>query len=65
MIEHTKSVIYLEDYDMLHFKNGNFRCYNYKNMKERVDGGNHELTVPDRVMSTLEMELENINKGKL
>eukprot|EP01118_Nematostelium_gracile_P002218 TRINITY_DN12451_c0_g1_i1.p1 TRINITY_DN12451_c0_g1~~TRINITY_DN12451_c0_g1_i1.p1 ORF type:complete len:656 (-),score=225.66 TRINITY_DN12451_c0_g1_i1:80-2047(-) len=54
IVEHTKRVIFLEDKDIVHFKsNGSFKCY--------TSAENMEDT--QRVLKTLEMELDQISKG--
>lgn len=54
LIEHTKTVLYMEDGDVVHFKDGRFAVYN---LKEGVQDSNRQL-------QTLQMELDAINRGK-
>lgn len=54
LVEHTKAVLYLEDNDMIHFKNGQFFCYNTKQDKDILE---------NRTLQILETELDHISKG--
>eukprot|EP00803_Ostreobium_quekettii_P007601 evm.model.scf_98.2 EVM.evm.TU.scf_98.2 scf_98:6056-11396(+) len=55
MIEHTKKVIVLEDYDILHISGGAYGIFNSRN--DNVESGVH------RVVETLEVEIGEIMKG--
>ncbi|ELQ76881.1 Glucosamine 6-phosphate synthetase [Trachipleistophora hominis] len=54
IIEHTKKVIYLEDCDIVRIKDGKLEIHRFSDIK----------TESKRFINTLEMELENIMKGK-
>ncbi len=53
IIEHTKTVVYMEDEDMLHIQGGVLSYFNLK-----------KIETDQRKLHTIEMELDNINKGK-
>lgn len=54
IVEHTSTVIYLQDNDLLHFKDGEYTYYNMSAQEEK-DG--------IRPMKQLEMKLDEIRKG--
>jgi len=60
IVEHTKQVIFLEDKDIVHFKNnGSFDCYSAaarskESLRQSIE----------REINTLEMEMDQINKGQ-
>lgn len=60
IVEHTKQVMYLQDYDLVHIVNGVMRIYNLKNSAEGVLPA--ELSA-DRVWSQITEELQSIMKG--
>jgi len=53
IVEHTKTVIYLQDDDILHFKDGHYRYFNNQSGEE-----------DSRQLHRLEMELAQIDKGQ-
>jgi len=55
IVEHTRQVMHMEDHDMLHFSNGIFVLYNCAN--------DEELTVNNRALTLLELELNEVSKG--
>lgn len=59
VIEHTRRVIYLEDNDLLYVTNGGFQIYHFDPEEEKL----HHQPL-DRDITTLEMELNDIMKGK-
>jgi glucosamine--fructose-6-phosphate aminotransferase (isomerizing) len=60
IVEHTKKVIFLEDKDIVHFKaNGSFECYS----ATAAAKGSLRSSI-DREIATLEMEMDQISKGK-
>ncbi|KNC49002.1 glucosamine-fructose-6-phosphate aminotransferase 2 [Thecamonas trahens ATCC 50062] len=63
LIEHTRQVIYLENFDVLHIANGAYTitaCVESKKSGEVTP----QSTPPSRRITELQMELEEIQKGK-
>lgn len=56
VVEHTKQVIYLEDNDIVHMRNGEYTVYNWSD----VDSASVEVR---RTIQTLTMEVGQIMKG--
>ncbi|KAL3348425.1 hypothetical protein AABB24_021871 [Solanum stoloniferum] len=62
LVEHTKKVLVIEDGEVVHIKDGGVSIYKFDKVK---NGGT--LSRPasvERALSILEMEVEQINKGK-
>ncbi|VFQ69782.1 unnamed protein product [Cuscuta campestris] len=63
LVEHTKKVLVVEDDEVIHIKDGGFTIYKFEQTKKH--GGT--LARPgsvQRALSILEMEVEQVNKGK-
>ncbi|XP_051133262.1 glutamine--fructose-6-phosphate aminotransferase [isomerizing] 1-like isoform X2 [Andrographis paniculata] len=64
LVEHTKKVLVIEDDEVVHLKDGGASIFKFDRSKGRCNG---TLTRPpsvQRALSVLEMEVEQINKGK-
>jgi glutamine---fructose-6-phosphate transaminase (isomerizing) len=78
MVEHTKRVLVLEDYDVCHCKNGGYKIYKVEKQKHAHPGYTSGHDSPEyglykpvvlskeveRTIETLEMEVESIMKGE-
>lgn len=63
LIEHTKRVLVIEDGEVVHIKDGAVSILKFDNDKGRHGGLSRPASV-QRALSVLEMEVEQINKGK-
>ncbi|KAL1535081.1 Glutamine--fructose-6-phosphate aminotransferase [isomerizing] 2 [Salvia divinorum] len=64
LVEHTKKVLVIEDGEVVHIQDGGASIFKFENAKEK---GCEKLKRPasvQRALSVLEMEVEQINKGK-
>lgn len=61
VIEHTKKVLVIEDGEVVHLKDGAMSILKYEHGKGKHGG---TLASVQRALSILEMEVEQINKGK-
>jgi len=59
IIEHTKHVMFCDDHDIVHVKDGKVHIFNAKRME-----GSDKLKAEMRVLTELETELEALTKGK-
>ncbi|KAJ4897661.1 glutamine-fructose-6-phosphate transaminase (isomerizing)s [Raphanus sativus] len=59
LVEHTKKVLVIEDGEVVHLKDGGVSILEF----ERSNGSSRPASV-ERALSVLEMEVEQINKGK-
>ncbi|CAN6997927.1 hypothetical protein Bca4012_004742 [Brassica carinata] len=59
LVEHTKKVLVIEDGEVVHLKDGGVSILKF----ERRNGSSRPASV-ERALSVLEMEVEQINKGK-
>ncbi|XP_010532811.1 PREDICTED: glutamine--fructose-6-phosphate aminotransferase [isomerizing] 2-like [Tarenaya hassleriana] len=63
LVEHTKKVLVIEDGEVVHLKDGGVSVLKFENEKGRHGGLSRPASV-ERALSVLEMEVEQINKGK-
>eukprot|EP00854_Cymbomonas_tetramitiformis_P017313 gene17313-20606_t len=63
IIEHTKTVLMLEDDDVAHLSDGTYAVYRLQRGEEDSEGYVRQETV-ERISQTLELELEQIMKGE-
>ncbi|XP_010550839.1 PREDICTED: glutamine--fructose-6-phosphate aminotransferase [isomerizing] 2-like [Tarenaya hassleriana] len=63
IVEHTKKVLVIEDGEVVHLKDGCVSILKFANEKGRQGGLSRPASV-ERALSVLEMEVEQINKGK-
>ncbi|GKV16229.1 hypothetical protein SLEP1_g26901 [Rubroshorea leprosula] len=64
LIEHTKKVLVIEDGEVVHLKDGGVSILKFENDKGRRGSGLSRPASVQRALSVLEMEVEQINKGK-
>ncbi|XP_007029243.2 PREDICTED: glutamine--fructose-6-phosphate aminotransferase [isomerizing] 2 [Theobroma cacao] len=64
LIEHTKKVLVIEDGEVVHLKEGGVSILKFDNEKGRNGGSLSRPASVQRALSILEMEVEQINKGK-
>ncbi|XWS42966.1 hypothetical protein CRYUN_Cryun16bG0059300 [Craigia yunnanensis] len=64
LIEHTKKVLVIEDGEVVHLKEGGVSILKFDNDKGRNGGSLSRPASVQRALSILEMEVEQINKGK-
>ncbi|CAL9242531.1 unnamed protein product [Arabidopsis halleri] len=63
LVEHTKKVLVIEDGEVVHLKDGGVTILKSENERGRRNGISRIASV-ERALSVLEMEVEQINKGK-
>ncbi|KAM7262795.1 hypothetical protein ACFE04_000478 [Oxalis oulophora] len=63
LVEHTKKVLVIEDGEVVHLKDGSVSVFKYDNKAKSVGTLSRPASV-QRALSVLEMEVEQINKGK-
>ncbi|KAL2927042.1 Glutamine--fructose-6-phosphate aminotransferase [isomerizing] 2 [Bienertia sinuspersici] len=63
LVEHTKKVLVIEDSEVVHIKDGGVTILKFDNEKGKGGTLSRPLSV-QRALSILEMEVEQINKGK-
>ncbi|CAH2052842.1 unnamed protein product [Thlaspi arvense] len=63
LVEHTKKVLVIEDGEVVHLKDGGVSILKFENERGRRNGLSRPASV-ERALSVLEMEVEQINKGK-
>ncbi|XP_039013366.1 glutamine--fructose-6-phosphate aminotransferase [isomerizing] 2-like [Hibiscus syriacus] len=64
IVEHTKKVLVIEDGEVVHLKEGTVSILKFNNDKGRNGGSRSARPASvQRALSTLEMEVEQINKG--
>ncbi|XP_010244880.1 PREDICTED: glutamine--fructose-6-phosphate aminotransferase [isomerizing] 2 isoform X2 [Nelumbo nucifera] len=64
LVEHTKKVLVIEDGEVVHLKDGDVTILKFDNDKGKSKGGHTRPASVQRALSVLEMEVEQINKGK-
>ncbi|CAI0438923.1 unnamed protein product [Linum tenue] len=64
IVEHTKKVLVIEDGEVVHLKDGNVSILKFPNDKGRHGGTIARPASVQRALSVLEMEVEQINKGR-
>ncbi|XP_057977515.1 glutamine--fructose-6-phosphate aminotransferase [isomerizing] 1 [Malania oleifera] len=64
LVEHTKKVLVIEDGEVVHLKDGGVSILKYDNGKGKHGGSVARPASVQRALSILEMEAEQINKGK-
>ncbi|XVE62157.1 hypothetical protein DITRI_Ditri06bG0096000 [Diplodiscus trichospermus] len=64
LIEHTKKVLVIEDGEVVHLKEGGVSILKFNNDKGRNASSLSRPASVQRALSILEMEVEQINKGK-
>uniref|UniRef100_A0A7N1A5V1 glutamine--fructose-6-phosphate transaminase (isomerizing) n=1 Tax=Kalanchoe fedtschenkoi TaxID=63787 RepID=A0A7N1A5V1_KALFE len=64
VVEHTKKVLMIEDDEVVHLKNGSVTILKFDNDKGQPKGHLSRPASVQRALSVLEMEVEQINKGK-
>lgn len=64
LVEHTKKVLVIEDSELVHIKDGRISVFRYDSDKGKRGSAHTRLLSVQRALSTLEMEVEQINKGK-
>ncbi|KAJ4837227.1 hypothetical protein Tsubulata_008489 [Turnera subulata] len=64
IVEHTKKVLVIEDGEVVHLKDGNVSILRFDIDKGRHGGSLSRPASVERALSILEMEVEQINKGK-
>ncbi|KAJ7562148.1 hypothetical protein O6H91_03G056500 [Diphasiastrum complanatum] len=64
VVEHTKTVMVIEDHEVVHIKDGNVSIFKFDTAKARKTGGLPRPASVQRALSILEMEVEQIKKGK-
>lgn len=64
LVEHTKKVLVIEDGEVVHLKAGGFSVLKFEDDKGKNCGALSRPASVQRALSILEMEVEQINKGK-
>ncbi|KAH7571340.1 hypothetical protein ACOSP7_013808 [Xanthoceras sorbifolium] len=64
IVEHTKKVLVIEDGEVVHLKDGSVSILKFDNAKGRPSNALARPASVQRALSILEMEVEQINKGK-
>ncbi|XP_073149351.1 glutamine--fructose-6-phosphate aminotransferase [isomerizing] 1 [Henckelia pumila] len=64
LVEHTKKVLVIEDGEVVHLKDGGASIFKFNHIKGSNGGTLTRLPSIERALSVLEMEVEQINKGK-
>ncbi|CAM8970709.1 unnamed protein product [Rhodiola kirilowii] len=64
VVEHTKKVLMIEDDEVVHLKDGGVTILKFENDKRKPKGSLSRPASVHRALSVLEMEVEQINKGK-
>ncbi|GAB4832494.1 Glutamine--fructose-6-phosphate aminotransferase [isomerizing] 2 [Ancistrocladus abbreviatus] len=64
LVEHTKKVLVIEDGEVVHLKDGGVSILKFDDNKGKNNGGLSRPASVQRALSILEMEVEQINKGK-
>ncbi|CAH2080637.1 unnamed protein product [Thlaspi arvense] len=64
LVEHTKKVLVVEDGEIVHVKDGAVSIFKFDNGKGKRSGGLARPASVQRALSILEMEVEQIHKGK-
>ncbi|KAA3462159.1 glutamine--fructose-6-phosphate aminotransferase [isomerizing] 2-like [Gossypium australe] len=64
IVEHTKKVLVIEDGEVVHLKDGGVSILKFENEKGICGNGLSRPSSVQRALSFLEMEVEQINKGK-
>ncbi|XP_027113877.1 glutamine--fructose-6-phosphate aminotransferase [isomerizing] 1 [Coffea arabica] len=64
LVEHTKKVLVIEDGDVIHLKDGGVSIFKFDHAKGRCGGTLARPASVECALSVLEMEVEQINKGK-
>ncbi|XP_075474007.1 glutamine--fructose-6-phosphate aminotransferase [isomerizing] 1-like [Primulina tabacum] len=64
LVEHTKKVLVVEDGEVVHLKDGGASIFKFNHIKGKRGGTFTRLPSIERALSVLEMEVEQINKGK-
>ncbi|KAI3448857.1 hypothetical protein Pfo_005522 [Paulownia fortunei] len=64
LVEHTKKVLVIEDGEVVHLKDGGASIYKFDHVKGERCGTLTRPASVQRALSVLEMEVEQINKGK-
>ncbi|XP_021865119.2 glutamine--fructose-6-phosphate aminotransferase [isomerizing] 1 isoform X2 [Spinacia oleracea] len=64
LVEHTKKVLVIEDGEVVHIKDGGVTILKFDNEKGKSSGAICRPSSVQRALSILEMEVEQINKGK-
>ncbi|KAI4302059.1 hypothetical protein L6164_035277 [Bauhinia variegata] len=64
VIEHTKKVLVIEDDEVVHLKDGGVTILKFENDKGKHGSSFSRPTSVQRALSVLEMEAEQINKGR-
>ncbi|KAK6120807.1 hypothetical protein DH2020_045452 [Rehmannia glutinosa] len=64
LVEHTKKVLMIEDGEVVHLKDGGASIFKFDHAKSEHNGKFTRPASVHRALSVLEMEVEQINKGK-
>ncbi|KAJ8565504.1 hypothetical protein K7X08_008080 [Anisodus acutangulus] len=64
LVEHTKKVLVIEDGEVVHIKDGGVSIYKFDQANNNDGGTLSRPASVQRALSILEMEVEQINKGK-
>ncbi|KAK1401115.1 Glutamine--fructose-6-phosphate transaminase (isomerizing) [Heracleum sosnowskyi] len=64
LVEHTKKVLVIEDGEVVHLKNGSVSILKFDDGKGTPNGAISRPAAVQRALSILQMEVEQINKGK-
>ncbi|XP_057790039.1 glutamine--fructose-6-phosphate aminotransferase [isomerizing] 1-like [Salvia miltiorrhiza] len=64
VVEHTKKVLVIEDNEVVHLKDGGAFIFEFDNAKGEHGGTSVRPASVQRALSVLDMEVEQINKGK-
>ncbi|KAK4372048.1 hypothetical protein RND71_007432 [Anisodus tanguticus] len=64
LVEHTKKVLVIEDGEVVHIKDGGVSIYKFDQANNNHGGTLSRPASVQRALSILEMEVEQINKGK-
>lgn len=64
VVEHTKKVLVIEDGEVVHLKDGAVSILKFDKDKGKHGGGLSRVASVQRALSILEMQVEQINKGK-
>ncbi|KAH6814362.1 putative glucosamine-fructose-6-phosphate aminotransferase [Perilla frutescens var. frutescens] len=64
VVEHTKKVLVIEDNEVVHLKDGGAFIFKFDHAKGEHGGTSTRPASVQRALSVLEMEVEQINKGK-
>ncbi|CAI9117548.1 OLC1v1018950C1 [Oldenlandia corymbosa var. corymbosa] len=64
VVEHTKKVLVIEDGEVIHLKDGGVSIFKFEQTKGKRGGTLSRPASVERALSVLEMEVEQINKGK-